>query len=342
MSNLTELFSEAVAWMGENRLEDAIERFLELEKNPQVSPLCHYFIARISNMIGEPEEAYDLYYKAFEAMPDIASKIFAQDHPNSGYVYPGKREERENEVCTLCGQEGVPRWCYSMVDGTYLSENFNPVRMWNYCESCHHMYAAEFPERLFIYNTSPRAANPLFFSYYSKILANIRGNGYATGMTLFEVGVGASECLLAAREIGYVPFGIDVIERHVEDAKNKYRLDAETADFIEFESDQKWDVIIMGDVLEHVSDPSRALEKAENFLTDEGALWISTPSFESAFSLVAGHDDPMRKQQFHLNYFSRESLYMLLEQNGLIPVDYQISSHYNGSMEVVAIKSSRF
>jgi hypothetical protein len=42
----------------------------------------------------------------------------------------------------------------------------------------------------------------------------------------------------------------------------------------------------------------------------------------------------MRRQQFHLNYFSRESLYMLLERNYLLPVDYQISSHYNGSMEV--------
>ena len=97
----------------------------------------------------------------------------------------------------------------------------------------------------------------------------------------------------------------------------------------------------MGDVLEHVSDPALALQKAESLLTDEGALWISTPSFESAYSLVVGHDDPMRKQQFHLNYFSRESLYMLLEQNNLTPVDYQISSHYNGSMEIVAIKSSR-
>jgi len=342
MSNLTQLFSEAVAWMGEGRLEEALGRFLEMENNPQVSPLCHYFIARISNIIGEPEEACDLYYKAFDAMPDIASKIFSADQPNFNYIYPGKREEKENKVCTLCGEEGVPRWCYSMIDGTPLNENFNPVRMWVYCEACHHMYAAEFPEKLFIHNTAPRAANPLFFSYYSKVLAGIRTNGYATGMTLFEVGVGASECLLAAREIGYDVFGIDVIERHVEDAKSKYGLPAETVDFIEFESDKKWDIIIMGDVLEHVSDPKSALEKAESLLTDEGALWISTPSFESAFSQVAGHDDIMRRQQFHLNYFSRESLYMLLEQCGLTPVDYQISAHYNGSMEVVAIKSSRF
>jgi hypothetical protein len=97
----------------------------------------------------------------------------------------------------------------------------------------------------------------------------------------------------------------------------------------------------MGDVIEHVSDPAAALVKAEAMLADEGALWISTPSFESAFSEVVGHDDAMRRQQYHLNYFSRESLYMLLDRCGLKPVDYSISSHYNGSMEIVVVKEGR-
>ena len=97
----------------------------------------------------------------------------------------------------------------------------------------------------------------------------------------------------------------------------------------------------MGDVLEHVSDPDQALAKAESMLSEDGALWISTPSFESAYTQIVGHNDVMRRQQFHLNYFSRESLYMLLERNHLIPVDYIISGHFNGSMEVTAIKEAR-
>jgi len=97
----------------------------------------------------------------------------------------------------------------------------------------------------------------------------------------------------------------------------------------------------MGDVLEHVSDPLCAISKAESLLKDNGALWISTPSFESAFTQIAGHNDVMRKQQYHLNYFSRQSLYSTLERNNLAPIDYQISSHFNGSMEVVAVKTGR-
>jgi len=341
MSNSFEQFNAATALIDDGKLDEALESFLELEKNQELAPFCYYRIAQISNMIGEPDEAYALYYKALDVMPDIASRILTKEHPNCGYVYKGKKDEKVNSKCTLCGGEIASHWCYPLFEVAGYNEFFNPIRMWMYCEPCHHMLARDFPEKLFLHNAAPRTANPMFFQYYSNILSGIRKNGFATGMSLFEVGVGASECLLAAREIGYDTFGIDVIERHVEDAKNLYGLVAETADFLEFESDRKWDVIIMGDVLEHVGDPGLALAKAESFLNEEGALWISTPSFESAYSCLAGHNDPMRRQQFHLNYFSRESLYMLLERNSLLPVDYQISGHFKGSMEVIAVKAAR-
>ena len=336
-----ERFNDGTALMHAGRLDEALEIFLELENNVEFAPFCYYRIAQISNMISEPEEAYDLFYKAFTNMPNIASRMFSEDHTSFNYVFKGKKNELININCPLCTKESKPHWCYSLIEASGYNEFFNPVRMWMYCQSCNHMFAREFPEKLFLHNNSPRKANPVFFPYYSNVLASIRRSGYASGMSLFEIGIGACECLLAAREIGYETFGIDVIERHVEDAKNMYNLDVEAVDFLEFESDRKWDVIIMGDVLEHVSDPSLALAKAESLLHEDGALWISTPTFESAFSCIAGHNDAMRKQQYHLNYFSRESLYALLERNYLLPVDYQISAHFNGSMEVVAIKESR-
>lgn len=341
MKELLEQFDLAGKYINGGRLDEALEILHQLREIEPFGPVCHYRIAQISNMLGRPEVARDYYYKALTALPNIASLLLPKEHSSHGYVFGGKKDECENDLCPLCNEKALPRWCYPLLEAKYYNAFFNPIRLWMYCEPCHHVFANNFPEKLFVYNDAPRAANPGFFHYYSNILSNIRGRGFATGMSLFEVGIGACECLLAAREIGYNTFGIDVIERHVTDARKKYCLEAETADFVEFETDEQWDVIIMGDVLEHVSDPSRALSKAEGLLKDNGALWISTPSFESAFTLVAGHDDPMRKQQYHLNYFSRESLYSLLERNGLVPVDYQISGHFNGSMEVVAVKATR-
>jgi len=332
-------YKEAVNLLNNNQLEEAATIFMDLQKDSVMAPYCHYHLAHISNRTDDPEMAYMLFYKAFEAEPNLPKVIYGENHPSYNYVFKVKMPEKSRTDCPLCSGQGTPRWCYVLPEESNYNESINPVRMWMYCEPCNHIFARDFPEKIFLHNTKPRKAIPTYFSYYSKILTSIRQ--YATGMSLFEIGVGACECLLAAREIGYDTFGIDVIERHVEDAKKLYKLNAETADFNEYQSDRLWDVIIMGDVLEHVNDPVRAIEKAASLLSDEGALWISTPNFESAYSAVSGHNDVMRKQQYHLNYFSRESLYNLLAQFNLAPVDYQISGHYSGSMEVIAIKESR-
>ncbi|WP_188399478.1 class I SAM-dependent methyltransferase [Sporomusa sp. GT1] len=336
--NIIEKFNRATALMNENKLEEAAEIFLSLNMT-ELAPFCYYRLAQISNMTGDPEVAYNLYYKAFTAKPDLAATLYGKEHSSFTYVFSGMKEEKEITDCPLCGRQGSPRWTYPLAEAGGYNPFFNPVRMWMYCADCNHMFARHFPEKLFLHNDSPRNANPGFFAYYSNVLHKIRQ--YAQGMTLFEVGIGAGECLLSAREIGYECFGIDVIPRHVDELRNKYGLDVATYDFVEYETDKKWDVIIMGDVLEHVSDPIQAIKKAADILTEDGALWVSTPNFESAFSQAVGHNDAMRRQQYHVNYFSRESFYMLLEKADLIPVDYHISQHYNGSMEVIAVKSSR-
>jgi len=337
-----ERYRLAMTLAASGEYEKAANELIALKEVPEIAPICDYQLAVLSNIIGDPEAAYELFYQAFTALPYLCSIVLSADHENRGYFFLEKKEEIKRTDCPLCAQPAKPHWCYSMVEADGYNDFFNPIRMWMYCERCHHLFARHFPEKLFLYNNSPRMANPTVFPYYSRILGNIRDKGFATGMDLLEVGIGACECVLAAREIGYTTFGIDVIERHVTDAKQRYGLDAETADFNDYTTDKKWDIIIMGDVLEHVSDPEQALHKACALLNDDGAVWISTPSFDSAFSMIAGHNDPMRRQVYHLNYFSRDSLYMLLERCGLAPVDYQISSHYNGSMEVTAVKRGRF
>ncbi|MDR2599224.1 MAG: class I SAM-dependent methyltransferase [Oscillospiraceae bacterium] len=338
MQNLFEQFNRTTELIENECLEEALEILLNLKMYTEMAPFCYYRIAQISNMIGEPDEAYDLFYKALELMPDIASKVLPDDHPSLNYIFRGKKVELEIMNCTLCGGESENHWCYPLFEASGYNEHFNPIRMWRYCEKCHHIFARNFPEKPFIYADIQKKPNPRYFSYYSNILSNIRKAGFTAGMSLFEVGIGAGECLLAAREIGYETYGIDVINRQVEEVKSRYGLDVETADFNEYIADREWDIIMMGDVIEHVNDPEAALAKAVDMMADDGALWISTPSFESAYSLVLGHTDAMRRETYHINYFSRQSLYELLERNYLFPVDYQISDHYAGSMEVVAKK----
>ena len=336
-----EEFNKADVFVSNNAYEEASAIYIELrQKHLGLAPFCDYRLASISNNTGDPMTAFKLYYSAFSAKPDIALSLLGDNHPNQNYVFEGKKDERAATACPLCGNSDIqPKWCYPLPEAIGYNHFFNPIRLWMYCKPCHHIFAKYFPDKTFLYNDAPRTPNPGVFSYYSNILAQVAQ--YASGVSLFEVGIGACECLLTAREIGYDTFGIDVIDKHVQTARERFGFDALAVDFLEFQTDRNFDIIIMGDVLEHVSDPDLALRKACGLLNEDGALWVSTPNFDSAFASVAGHNDPMRFQQYHLNYFSRVSFFTLLEKCGLTPVYYSVSSHYNGSMEVIIVKSRR-
>lgn len=51
--------------------------------------------------------------------------------------------------------------------------------------------------------------------------------------------------------------------------------------FEEYESDETFDVIIMGFVLEHVDDPVKLLQKFRKFLKKDGSIFIAVPNAES-------------------------------------------------------------
>jgi 2-polyprenyl-3-methyl-5-hydroxy-6-metoxy-1,4-benzoquinol methylase len=160
----------------------------------------------------------------------------------------------------------------------------------------------------------------------------------AKGPRLLEVGVGAGEFSAVAKEFLFDVTGLDIRPKYAETVSKMLDIPVFTEDFQKFDSEEKFDVLVMGDVIEHMQDPVGALRKAHSLLSDQGVLWISTPNFESAFAMVKKDADPMWRIVEHLNYFSFRSLSKWLNIIGFDVVNYNVSAHYNGSMEVTAIK----
>ena len=334
-------YQNAGQFLAAENYEKASELYLKLVNNKIYAPYAYYRLAHIANLTNDPLTAKSLYYKAFSLNPDICNQFLSKEHPNHSYRFPGKKDEPTVEVCPLCGKKGEPYWCYNLLEvGSTHVQFYNPVRLWMHCKDCHHLYADEFPIQKIKYSKSntkpigmPTKTNQ--FSGYSELLGKL---GQITqGSELLEIGLGGSECSLVAQEMGFNVFGIDISEGCVYQAQ-QYGINAEIQDFAVFQPIQKWDIIIMGDVIEHVTDPVASMEKVYGILNEGGCIWLSTPNFDGAFSHVAGHKDPMRREATHKNYFSRHSLFGLLERFHLVPVDYRLSSHYNGSVEVIAVK----
>jgi len=89
--------------------------------------------------------------------------------------------------------------------------------------------------------------------------------------------------------------------------------DFETMDDADVTGGTPFDLIVMGDVLEHMSDPDRVLTRLRDLLADDGHLAISVPNvahWTALFHLINGHwpaQDSGLFDRTHLRFFTRES-----------------------------------
>ena len=84
-----------------------------------------------------------------------------------------------------------------------FTQGFDPIRLWMYCDSCHHIFAANYPTDLGsvlrgTFHGSHMCPDPAVFPALGDILRNIKH--VAPGNRLLEIGVGAGEMAAVAKE----------------------------------------------------------------------------------------------------------------------------------------------
>ncbi len=337
-----ERFQQAEKLFFENKGDFAKEIYASLTgESAQLAALSNMRLGEIANQNGKAVYARRLLLKAFRTCPTLAAMITPEDHPFHQYVYDGPKREKRVRACPLCGVKGAPYWSYIMVTNLDYQKRFNPVRTWKYCERCHHLYAAAYP-----LHPSGQAqegkgmdneyikTKPALFAINSDILNGIKRA--VQGRRLLEIGIGGGELLAVAQEMGFQAKGIDISYSAARQVEDRFGVDVTCADFDDYQPEEKFDILCMGDVIEHMANPKSAVGKARRLLGVGGILWISTPNFEGSFSRYYGHNDPMRRVAEHLNYFSYRSLTKILRSAGFEPLGYRVSKHYNGSMEIMA------
>lgn len=97
---------------------------------------------------------------------------------------------------------------------------------------------------------------------------------------LLDVGCGAGEFMQIAEDLGYETTGIDVSEAAAEICRAK-GLDARAGDLLTEQFPDKFDLITMWDVVEHLRDPRAVLSRAADLLTKRGILFAKVPAFGS-------------------------------------------------------------
>jgi SAM-dependent methyltransferase len=116
----------------------------------------------------------------------------------------------------------------------------------------------------------------------------------------------------------YDQAGIDILEKH--GSKNLYRADLERLD--EVDLDKTFDVIVAGEMIEHLNNPGLFLNGIKRFMNPGTQLVITTVNaycgmrfFIYGLSGKGGRREPVHPD--HIAYYSYSTLTLLLRRHGM-------------------------
>lgn len=291
----------------------------------------------------------DAYYSMMELVKQSPHNLpgLCENHPDYEYQ---ETEQTLFDACPVCGEgNGIPYYTGLSYRMKHFSHPFEPVKLWMKCGGCGNIYTRKFPTAFLQLGSKSQMITPsgdnqdkilpvtgLALSNWCDILTKL--SHYNSGKNLLEVGIGTGELLAVALELGYRTDAVEIIEETAVQIAHALGISIWNGDFLNYETNSRYSVITMGDVIEHVSDPVSALVKACDLLEEDGVLWISTPNFESSFSRMRKFEDAMWCEPLHISYFSYRGLEKLLTEIGFRVMEYKVSNRYNGSMELILTK----
>ena len=330
--------------------EEAVLLFRFIERAPRGSLSAYQFLFDIcaKASVALPMESYLYTIKIFEEQPRLLSNP-QNIHPEYEYR---PSAQRTFERCPICGGNGTPYYrafAYYMVN---FAHPHLPAKLWMKCEKCCNLYTWRYPEELLAKSNSSEIVYPdartkytamyvpesKRLSVWCKVLNKV--SKLSGGHRLLEVGIGSGECLAVALELGFDADAVEIDRGTAQRVANILGIPIWRGDFLHYSPDNRYSVITMGDVIEHIIDPEAALKKAWNLLEEKGVLWLSTPNFESSFSRMMKFDDAMWLTSNHITYFSLRGIESLIKKCGFEICEYNISERYNGSMELILMKTS--
>jgi glycosyltransferase involved in cell wall biosynthesis/SAM-dependent methyltransferase len=295
----------------------------------------------IANRRGDFARAWERHRQALAADPNLAEKISPPGAPHRTLVAQTYDVE-EVMACPVCGGAAhEPMMVVNCLASNHHHASIDPIRRWVRCAACVHGFAnpRPGPDAIRRAYREPPPAHLQTLSYErltraSDIVHELWSR--RPGGDLLDVGVSMGAFAGVAMDYGYRVCGIDVhagYRHHLERLGVEFvHGDAGTHDF----GARRFDVIMMGDVLEHLADPRRALAALVATLRPRGLVWISTPNHEGVWTRARRDRDPMWLEGEHLHFFSLRSLTRLLEDVGLVRVDYRLSKTFLGCAEVIA------
>ncbi len=205
------------------------------------------------------------------------------------------------------------------------------------CDACGLAYADHIPSQekfsayyadmsKYEFNDAQGVVADDYVIYFKKIVSFISPHLKDKKAHILDIGCATGALLSIFKEEGYTNlWGIDPSSACVETAQKLYGLKATANNISNFDPGQKFDVIILSAIFEHLVDFTASMHKIRALLNDGGLLFIEVPDAERFDAYISA---PF--QQFsieHINYFSQQSLTNLYATCSFDIVDMKPHDH---------------
>ena len=94
---------------------------------------------------------------------------------------------------------------------------------------------------------------------------------------ILDIGAATGKFLSIAREYKLDVFGVEYSSYASQEAKDKYGFNFFVGDLENFQSDEKFDLIHLNHVFEHLVNPNASIRKIDSLLSDDGIIYIEVP-----------------------------------------------------------------
>ena len=194
------------------------------------------------------------------------------------------------------------------------------------CGSCGHMQLDRPPLAAALESAYAAAASQAYVDEETGQRASFRRlleriERYAPRGSLLDVGCWTGFLLAEARDRGWQTcLGIEPSRFASSFAREQLGLDVRTEELLAAELPRgHFDVVVMGDVLEHLSDPHAALQRVRELLRAGGLLGLALPDAGSRVARLLGRRW-WSVIPTHVHYFTRRSAATMVSRHGFAPI----------------------
>lgn len=223
-------------------------------------------------------------------------------------------------TCPICGSEKCDFFCKKNEYNLYTCQSCQAGFVWPLPDNSADIYEASYFNGGLKKETSSKfgytdyeedkkAMETVFLNYLEEI------SKLTAGRNIIDVGAATGYFLDLARRSGWKTNGVEIsvyAAKIVGEKGHKIFLGS----LEKLNIAEKYDVVTMWDVLEHLVSPKEYLKSIYNILNSEGLLVINTVDRSSFWAKILGKRWQAIVPPEHLFYYSPKSLSKLLEQTG--------------------------